>query len=124
LSRFLRFCVIGTIGFLVDVLIVGALWTWSPLDPFSARLISIGAALTVTWMLNRLFAFGPSSRPVAVEGARYGGVGFLSAAVNYTTYAALLVLAPCMPFIMILVLASAVALIFSFVGYSRLVFDR
>jgi putative flippase GtrA len=123
-NRFLRFLAIGTVGFVADAGMLGALLVWTPLGPYSARLVSIGFALLVTWLLNRLITFGPSSRHVAVEGARYGGVGIASSVINYLAYSAFLWAIPDTPIIVALVVASVVALAFSFLGYSRLVFDR
>jgi len=122
--RFGRFLVIGVIGFVADAGMLGALLMWTPLGVYSARLVSIAFALAVTWLLNRLITFGPSSRPVAVEGARYGGVGIATSAINYLAYSAFLWAMPDVPIIVALVVASVVALAFSFAGYSRLVFDR
>ena len=124
MSRFLRFLVIGTVGFVADAGMLGALLLWTPLGVYSARLVSIAFALLVTWLLNRLITFGPSSRHVAVEGARYGGVGIASSVINYLAYSAFLWAMPDTPIIVALVVASVVALAFSFLGYSRLVFDR
>jgi putative flippase GtrA len=124
LTRFLRFLVIGMIGFLADAGMLGALLVATPLGVHAARLVSIAFALLVTWQLNRLVTFGPSSRPVAVEGVRYGGVGIASSAVNYLAFSALLLALPGTPVLVALVFASIVALGFSFLGYSRLVFDR
>ena len=59
-----------------------------------------------------------------MEGARYGGVGLATAAVNYLVYAALLWSAPATPPIVALAIASLAAMVLSFLGYSRLVFDR
>ncbi len=120
MKRFLRFVIIGGIGFVVDAFVLISLLLWTPFDPFSGRVVSIAVALSVTWVLNRLLTFGPSSRHVAVEGARYGG----SAAVNYATYSALILLAPQLTMIATLAIASIVGMGFSFIGYSRLVFDR
>lgn len=124
MKRIVRFAIIGGIGFAADAFVLLSLLMWTQLDPFSGRIISISAALFVTWLLNRLITFGPSSRHMAVEGARYGGVGLVGAAVNYATYSALLVLAPQLTVIVTLAIASIVAMGFSFIGYSRLVFDR
>ncbi len=124
MKRFWRFLLIGVIGFVADAGMLGALLMWTPLGVYSARLVSIAFALTVTWLLNRLITFGPSSRHVAVEGARYGGVGIATSAINYLAYSALLWAVPDVPVIVALVVASVVALAFSFAGYSRLVFDR
>ncbi|MDO9306296.1 MAG: GtrA family protein [Mesorhizobium sp.] len=124
MSRFLRFLAIGTVGFVADAGMLGALLVWTPLGVYSARIVSIAFALLVTWLLNRLITFGPSSRPVAVEGARSGGVGNATSVINYLAYSAFLWAMPDTPVIVALVLASVVALAFSFLGYSRLVFDR
>lgn len=124
MNRFLRFAAIGGIGFVVDAVVLVAALTWTPLGPLSARIVSIAVALATTWMLNRTITFGPSSRPVAVEGARYGGIGVASAAVNYGAYSLLILAAPSLPVVVALAIASAIAMGFSFIGYSRLVFDR
>lgn len=124
LNRFLRFALVGAAGFAVDALALGLLLVATPLGVFSARLVSIAIALAATWQLNRRLTFGPSSRHVAVEGARYGGIGVTTSIVNYLAYSAMIWLAPGIPVIGALVVGSAVALAFSFVGYSRLVFDR
>ena len=124
MRRFGRFLVIGVIGFVADA---GMLWlvlASTPLGPYSARMVSIAFALSVTWLLNRTLTFGPSSRPVAVEGARYGGVGIATSVVNYLVYSAILWAMPGTPVLAALAIASVVALAFSFTGYSRLVFDR
>lgn len=124
MTRFLRFLAIGTVGFVADA---GMLWLMlasTSLGVYSARIVSIAFALLVTWVLNRLLTFGPSSRPVAIEGARYGGVGIATSVINYLAYSAFLWAIPDTPVIVALVLASVVALAFSFLGYSRLVFDR
>jgi putative flippase GtrA len=123
-KRFLRFVLAGGIGFIVDAGVLALLLAVTPLDPFSARLLSIAVALATTWMLNRHITFGPSGRPPAVEGARYGGVGAATSIVNYLVYSALLVAFPSMPPLAALVVASAVAMALSYLGYSRLVFDR
>ena len=96
---------------------------WS-MNPFLARLLSIAFALTVTWLINRSMTFGPSRRHVAAEGARYGGVGIGTSLVNYAVYAALLAAVPALPPLAALVAGSAVAMALSYIGYSRLVFDR
>ncbi len=80
--------------------------------------------LTVTWLLNRHLTFGPSSRGMAVEGARYGGVGVVTSIVNYLVYSALLLALPGLPPLAALAVASLVAMALSYLGYSRLVFDR
>jgi putative flippase GtrA len=57
-SRFLRFCLVGAAGSLVDAGLLQALVTLAGANPFVARVSSFLAAATVTWRLNRCFTFG------------------------------------------------------------------
>mgnify|MGYP006335880753 FL=1 len=54
--QFFVFCIVGTIGFIVDVGILYALAPW--MGWYAGRLASFVAAATVTWYLNRIFTFG------------------------------------------------------------------
>ncbi|MER9068995.1 GtrA family protein [Mesorhizobium sp. M0902] len=124
MGRLARFIVAGGIGFVADA---GALWlvlATTPLGPLAARIISIGFALSVTWLINRHLTFSPSSRGVAQEGARYGGVGIATSLVNYLVYCAMLFALPMVSPLIALAVASLVAMALSFLGYSKLVFDR
>ena len=64
-----RFLLTGGIGFFADAGALAFLLAETPLDPFAARVVSIGFALCVTWLINRNFTFRPSSRGVVREGA-------------------------------------------------------
>ena len=124
MKRLSRFILAGGIGFVADAAALWLLLAVTPLGPFVARVLSIGFALCVTWQINRHLTFAPSSRGVAREGARYGGVGIATSIVNYLVYCALLFAMPAMPPLAALAIASLVAMALSFLGYSRLVFDR
>jgi putative flippase GtrA len=124
MKRFLRFVLIGIVGFVADAGMLYLLLQTTTLGAISARVGSIAFALLVTWQLNRWLTFGPSSRPIAVEGARYGGIGMATSAVNFAVYSAVLWAAPDLTVFLALVIGSLAALAFSFFGYSRLVFDR
>lgn len=124
MSRLLRFAAVGGLGFVADAAVLALLLRTTTLDPFSARLISIAVALLATWQLNRHLTFGASSRHLAVEGARYGGIGVSTSVVNYLAYSAALWALPALPPLAALVFGSAVAMVFSYLGYSRFVFDR
>ena len=124
LGRILRFVVVGGIGFVADAAMLALLLAATPLGPFVARLISIGFGLTVTWLCNRTLTFRPSSRGMLREGARYGGVGITTSIVNYLVYGVLLLAMPSMAPLLALVVASLAAMALSYLGYSRLVFDR
>ncbi|ESX49656.1 MULTISPECIES: GtrA family protein [unclassified Mesorhizobium] len=124
MSRLARFVLAGGVGFVADAAALWLLLALTPLGPFVARVLSIGFALCVTWQINRHLTFSPSSRGVAQEGARYGGVGIATSIVNYLVYCAILFALPALPPLAALAVASPVAMALSFLGYSRLVFDR
>ncbi|TPJ69660.1 GtrA family protein [Mesorhizobium sp. B2-6-2] len=124
MDRLVRFILTGGIGFVADAAALWLLLAATPLGPMAARVLSIGFALCVTWQINRHLTFAPSSRGIAQEGARYGGVGVATGIVNYLIYCAVLFTLPALPPLAALAFASIVAMALSFLGYSRLVFDR
>ncbi|RWD66357.1 MAG: GtrA family protein [Mesorhizobium sp.] len=124
MGRLGRFVLAGGIGFVADAAALWLLLAVTPLGPLIARILSIGFALTVTWQINRHLTFAPSSRGMAQEGARYGGVGVATSIANYLIYCAMLFALPALPPLAALAVASLVAMALSFLGYSRLVFDR
>ncbi|MEW6629850.1 MAG: GtrA family protein [Pseudomonadota bacterium] len=124
MARLLRFVLTGGIGFVADAAALWLLIHTTPLGPLAARVLSIGFALCVTWQINRHLTFSPSSRGIAREGARYGGVGIATSIVNYLVYCAALIAIPAVPPLAALAFASLIAMTLSFLGYSRLVFDR
>ncbi|MGT2465190.1 GtrA family protein [Mesorhizobium sp.] len=124
MGRLVRFILAGGIGFAADAAALWLLLATSPLGALSARVLSIGFALCVTWQINRHLTFSPSSRSIAEEGARYGGVGIATSIVNYLVYCAVLLALPALPPLAALAIASIVAMSLSFLGYSRLVFDQ
>lgn len=123
-ARLLRFAASGGIGFLADAAVLHALVAGAGLGPVVARFASIAFALGVTWLLNRRFTFGPSRRRVVAEGARYGGVGVGASLLNLAVYTGIVAAAPAVSPLAALVAASAAAMGFSWLGYSRFVFDR
>lgn len=124
MMRFVRFAAVGAIGFGVDAAVLAALLAGTPLGPFLSRIVSIAMAMAATWLLNRSFTFGPSGRPVAEEGARYGAVAVAVAGFNWLVYSALVVLMPAIGPLGALVVASGAAMALSYFGYSRAVFTR
>ena len=124
MQRIVRFVFAGGVGFVADAAALWLLLSITPLGPFIARILSIGFALSVTWLLNRQLTFSPSSRGIAQEGVRYGSVGIATSIVNYLVYSAILLTLSAMPPLAALAIASLIAMALSFLGYSRLVFDR
>ena len=93
-SRFLRFCLVGTAGFVVDAGALQAMVTLGAMNPFVARIGSFLAAATFTWWLNRGFTFGVDAVPSRREWARYVMAMTLGALVNYAAFAVTLLSAP------------------------------
>lgn len=87
MTRFLRFCVVGTLGFVVDAGLLAALADGLGMDPYLARVFSFLAAATVTWWLNRHYTFEARRAPSRAEWARYLLLMLLGAAINYGAYA-------------------------------------
>jgi len=87
MTQFLRFCIVGTIGFVVDAAILLALVSALGADPYAARVVSFLAAASVTWWLNRRFTFAVVARPSGAEWTRYVAFMTLGALANYGAYA-------------------------------------
>jgi putative flippase GtrA len=51
----------GAIGFAVDMGVLWLLLRFELLDPFSARVLAIAAAMLCTYLINRTFTFGAST---------------------------------------------------------------
>ena len=92
-SRFLRFAIVGTLGFVVDAGVL-ALVLQSGLAGFHAgRCLSFLAAASFTWALNRRFTFADRAASRGNRGtqwARYVAAMSAGAAVNYAVYALVL----------------------------------
>ncbi|MBX3581875.1 MAG: GtrA family protein [Rhizobiaceae bacterium] len=124
MNRILRFAFVGGLGFLTDAAILALLLAFTPLGPFAARVLSIACAITVTWLCNRTLTFQSSGRGLLKEGTRYGSVSVAVALFNYLVYSGVLLVLPATPPLVALVIASLAAMTLSYLGYSRLVFDR
>lgn len=90
MSRFLRFCAVGTIGFVIDAGVLLALTQAGGFGPYGARVLSFLAAASATWWLNRRFTFRVAHGASRREWMAYVGLMLLGAAVNYGAYAVLI----------------------------------
>ena len=86
--QFLAFCVVGTIGFVVDVAILHALAPW--LGWYGGRVLSFIGAATATWVLNRIFTFSAQAATARYSAWqqywRYMVAMLGGALVNYLAY--------------------------------------
>jgi putative flippase GtrA len=88
MTQFVRFCIVGAIGFCVDTSILLSLVRLYGVDPYVARVVSYLVAATGTWALNRQFTFDSrSASRLHHEWARYISVNAIGGGVNYLAYA-------------------------------------
>ena len=121
-ARFSRFALVGASGFVFDALVLMA-GLAAGLDPFTARLIAVLAALSYPWLLNRSFTFGASPDHPAREWLRYMAANGAGAALNYGIYSLLLlVFAPALSPLIALCIASALAMLVNYWSNGRFVF--
>ncbi len=124
-GRFLRFAIVGAIGFAVDasvlLALVGAGWA----GPIGGRLASFACAVLATFELNRRWSFeGAVRRPYPAMLLAYVGVQGLGFLCNFAIYAAALAVLP-PPLnrpLFCLALASGLALAINFAGARLIVF--
>ena len=102
-TRFLRFCVVGVSGTLVDLVVLYAsapFFGW-----YGARLLSFFVAATSTWGLNRRFTFAADVNSAGRADERLASGGWreylryllsmlLGGGVNYTVYAVVVLHVP------------------------------
>lgn len=124
-SRFMRFGLVGTLGFVVDAGVMQLLVSLAGAGAIEARAVSIPTAVLATWALNRTFTFGKKEPGTALPSlVRYFAVSAGGAAVNFLVYTALVLASstlaayPMIP----LAIASIVALVFNYLGSKHFAF--
>lgn len=87
---FIKFCVVGTIGFFVEAAIIQIVkWIWIDFLLY-VRFVSFPTALFVTWILNRVFVFESNNSKVK-EVVKYVIVQVLGALLNISVYSILII---------------------------------
>ncbi|MDX2028821.1 MAG: GtrA family protein [Alphaproteobacteria bacterium] len=91
--QFIKFGIVGVIGFVVDVGVLKlCMWEFG-MGPYAGRLVSFMVAVTVTWMCNRLFTFrGQGKGPAHKQWAKFVVACIGGFILNYGTYAVLITL--------------------------------
>lgn len=124
-SQFLRFALVGVVGFVVDAGVLQALVTLAGWGPITARLVAVPTAVFATWMLNRTVTFPESHGGPALRSLlRYAAVSAAGAGVNFLVYTVLVFASASMAAMPILPLAiaSIVALVVNYLGSKHYAF--
>lgn len=112
----------GGTAFLIDAGITLALTRLVGLDRFTARLIGILVAMVAAWLMHRRISFNVSAPPSLREFLRFAAVAWAANALNYAIYALILLAWPAVWTIVALVASTAVATVFSYLGFRLGVF--
>jgi putative flippase GtrA len=110
------FLVSGGTAFAVDALVLELLTTLLGIAPILARLIAISLAMVAGWLMHRTFTFAVRARPSVAEFARYAGVAWTAAALNYGVFVAILLVSPGTEPLAALVVSSVAAMAFAYLG--------
>ncbi|WP_068086239.1 GtrA family protein [Polycladidibacter stylochi] len=126
-SSFIRFCIVGTTGLLVDILVLYILLAWTNLNPFEARVLSIWAAMSNNWFLNRVFTFQSTRhstrwRHITSQYLRFVMVNTLGACINYAAYSLLLISFVQLPPTLAVAIATFASLAFNYLGSKAFAF--
>lgn len=115
------FLVSGGTAFVVDAALTLTL-TYAGLNAFIARLIAIMVAMVVAWLMHRRFTFAVKAPPSMREFMKFAAVAWSANALNYGIYAVLLLVWPALWPLAAMVVSTAVAMVFSYLGFRLGVF--
>jgi len=124
LQQFVRFALIGALGFVVDLAVlylalgIGAGY-------YFGRALSFTSAVLFTWQCNRRYTFGrPGTGSFWLEGTRYFLAMALGGAANLAVYGSIVTLLPPNPWLPFygVALGSIAGMVINFVGAKFWVF--
>ena len=125
LLQFIKFGLVGVVGFLVDAGVLRFCMTELGMGPYAGRIVSFMAAVTATWLCNRHFTFrGQGSGSTRAQWARFVAVCLGGFVFNYGAYALLIATQPVVAAYPVLGVAagSLAGMFFNFFASRRLVF--
>jgi putative flippase GtrA len=124
LRQFLRFCIVGALGFVTDFAVLYTAVEWLGLGTLSGRILSFLIAATVTWKVNRHFTFVKEGRGTVREWLSYLMFTGIGGCINVAVYQGWLAMTDHRTLNLFLAVAagSAVALFFNFLISKTAVF--
>lgn len=96
LKRFLRYCLVGGVGFCTDAGILQAGIKLLGFGPIAARVPSFMVAVLVTWYLNRNFTFRKPEKSFRESFPAYISANIVGLAINFGVYTGGVMLSPFM----------------------------
>jgi len=121
--QFLKFGIVGMIGFLADTATVYALRLWIAI--YAAGFAGSAISFSITWPLNRHWTFNGGNGPIRRQLPLYLAANLLALALNRSVFIALVALVPvCEREPVLAVAAGAIAGMFVNFGLSRSVVFR
>jgi putative flippase GtrA len=115
-AHWIGFVVSGTLSFVVDGGMLKLLTVLLGTPVLPARILSIGTAMTVGWLLHRTFTFRIQAPPTFAEFGRFIGVAWSSAVVNYLIFVGLLYIWPRLEPLIGVFIAGLFAMVWSYLG--------
>ncbi|WP_406566756.1 GtrA family protein [Aestuariirhabdus haliotis] len=125
MPRWLKFTVVGGVGFFVDAAILYVCVHVVGFGPIGSRIASFSIALLVTWFFNRTFTFESAGRfSRKHELFLYAVASVVGFTVNFSFYALLVILFSTMSEypLLALVPSSIVAAFVNYFGVKKIVF--
>jgi putative flippase GtrA len=125
MPSFLRFGIVGALGFVVDAGMLQLLVTFAGWGPIAARAVAVPTAVFATWLLNRSFTFPEAQGgPALASLGRYAAVSAAGAAINFAIYSSLVLVSSTMAAtpLIALAIASVIALLVNYLGSKHFAF--
>lgn len=120
----LGFLASGLLAFAVDAAVLEIGVRLLGANPLIARVAAISVAMLVGWLAHRRWTFAILSKPTIAEFLRYAIAGWLAAFINYCLFALQLFYMPTAQRLVVLSIASAGSMIFSYIAMRYSVFKR
>ena len=126
MKQFIRFCLVGTLGFVTDFGVLYAVVKGLGMGPTGGRIVSFLVAATVTWKVNRHFTFVKEGAGSVREWLHYLALTGIGGFINMAVYQTWLWFTDhgTLNLFLGVVAGSAVALLFNFVISKRAVFAK
>lgn len=124
MQRFLRFCAVGVLGFVIDASITTLLST--ELQPLLARVPAFLAASIATYNLNRAWSFSHTGSSSWRGYRTYVVTTSVGALINYAVFMVVVIVGGSLTWVIVtgVALGALAGLVFNYAAASRVVFRK